>query len=358
MPRQPHSPNPAAPQSEPAMRKRSPARDGLTTAERETPHSDDPHLLELEAAAAAAVPSQLELFLPGPDGKLMQALGGIGALEPHSSLELARAWYRRELEQARRPRNTIESYGYDLAILQDQIGPKPIGQITRSDIARFLGSAENRSTRKRRLTSIRRFFRFLIDDAKVLGVDPAEGFYPHSIQLRTPIPLFANEQSRLLVAAADDEPWSLPAIWLMLRLGLTRSELLALRRDHVELFDADPPVVFIFYDDVTKRGKERKLATDTEFAGIFDVYIHAKEPADTLFPHVPPAVNGMVERVRSAAGITKDVSPQTLRHTFAVDKARAGADEAQLLILLGLANDPRNRDSVARYVKLASPPLA
>jgi len=166
------------------------------------------------------------------------------------------------------------------------------------------------------------------------------------------------QRARLLAAAAEDEPWSLPAIWLMLRLGLTRSEVLALRRDHVERSDSDPPVVFVFYDDVTKRGKERKLATDTDFAAIYKNYLAAKEPTDTLFPHVPPAVNGMVERVRSTAGITKDVSPQTLRHTFAVDKARAGADEAQLLILLGLANDPRNRDSVARYVKLASPPLA
>lgn len=357
MPQTPPIRDEARPNAPSPTRRRPLARDGLTTAEREKPYSDDPHLLALEAAAAAAVPSQLALFSPGADGKLTQALGGVGALAPGSSLELARAWYRRELEQARRPRNTIESYGYDLAILQDQIGPRPIDRITRADIARFLGEAENRSTRKRRLTSIRRFFRFLIDDAKVLTVDPAEGFYPHAIQLRTPIPLFAEEQERLLVAAAADEPWSLPAIWLMLRLGLTRSELLALRRDHVELTEPERPVVFIFYDDVTKRGKERKLAADPEFAAIYATYLAEKEPADTLFPHVPPAVNGMVERVRSAAGITKDVSPQTLRHTFAVEKARVGADEAQLLILLGLANDPRNRASVARYTKLASPPL-
>ncbi len=338
-------------------RPRTVVRDGRTAADRDAPPGDDAHLAALEAAAAAAVPSQLALFSPVADGKLTPVLGGVGALEPGSNLELARAWYRRELEQARRPRNTIESYGYDLAIFQDQIGPKPIGSITRADVARFLGSAENRSTRKRRLTSIRRFFRFLIDDAKVLGVDPAEGFYPHSIQLRTPIPLFADEQSRMLAAAADDEPWSLPAIWLMLRLGLTRSELLALRRDHIELTLPERPVVFVFYEDVTKRGKERKLAADAEFAAIYAAYLAEKEPADALFPHVPPAVNGMVERVRKAAEITKDVSPQTLRHTFAVDKARSGADEGQLLAILGLANDPRNRSSVARYVKLAAPPL-
>jgi len=78
---------------------------------------------------------------------------------------------------------------------------------------------------------------------------------------------------------------------------------------------------------------------------------------DRLFPYGFQAVNGMVERVRRAAGITKEVTPSTLRHTFAVERAKDGADEEQLLALLGLADDPRNRASVRRYIKLAEPPL-
>jgi integrase/recombinase XerD len=329
----------------------------LTADEREAPFTDDPALLLLEERAAAEVPDQLALFAPGPGGKLTPQLGGFGALQPGASLEVARAWYRRELEQARRPRNTVESYCYDLGIFQEQVGPKPIDAITRSDVARFLGRAETRSTRKRRLTSLRRFFRYLVEDARVLDADPAAGFYPHLIQLKTPVPLFADEQTALLAAARDDESWAAPAIWLMLRLGLTRAELLALRRDHVDLTDPVRPIVFVFYDDVTKRGKERKLAADAEFAELYAAYLEAAEPVDLLFPHVPPTVNGLVERVRTAAGITKEVTPQTLRHTYAVEKAKAGADEQQLIALLGLADDPRNRASVARYLKLASPPL-
>ena len=332
-------------------------RDGLTAEERDAPYTDDPALLRLEARAADEAPDQLPLFAPGPGGRLMPQLGGFGALEPGSNLEIARAWYRRELEQARRPRNTVESYCYDLGVFQEQIGAKPIDRITRSDVARFLGQATTRSTRKRRLTSLRRFFRFLVEDAKVLETDPAAGFYPHLIQLKTPVPLFADEQTALLTAARGDEPWAAPAIWLMLRLGLTRAELLALRRDHVDLTDPERPVVFVFYDDASKRGKERKLAADREFAELYAAYLDAKEPLDQLFPHGPPAVNGMVERVRRAAGITKEITPQSLRHTYAVEKAKAGADEQQLIALLGLADDPRNRASVARYLKLASPPL-
>jgi integrase/recombinase XerD len=345
------------PKPPPDPRKRIAGRDGVTTEERELPPSRSPSLLREEHKAAAAAPDQLPLFLPGPSGTLTPALGGLPPLTPSSSLELARSWYRRELEQAKRPENTIESYCYDLVVLEKLIGPKPINKVTQKDIARLLGEANGRSTRKRRLTSVRRFFRYLIDDARVLKSDPTEGHYPHAIALRSPVPLFAAEQESLLAAAAEDEPWSLPAIWLMMRLGLTRSELLALRRDHIDLDDPAGPVVYVFYEDASKRGKERKLAGGEEFRSIYLAYLEERSPVDLLFQVGPQAVNGMVDRVREAAGIQKEVTPQTLRHTFAVDRARDGATEQDLLALLGLANDARNRASVQRYIKLAEPPL-
>ena len=354
MPRTPRSP--IASSTRPRRGRRDPV-DGMTTAERERPHSDDPTLLTAEEAFAAAAPDQLPLFAPGPGGSFTPVLGGLPTLTAQSSLDLARAWYRRELEQAGRPINTIESYCYDLAVLEKLIGPKPIAAIDQTDIARLLGDANGRSTRKRRLTSARRFFRYLIDDARVLRADPTEGHYPHTILLRSPVPLFATEQEVLLAAARADEPWSLPAIWLMLRLGLARSELLALRREHVDLADPNAPVVYVFYDEPTKRGKERKLAAGQPFREYYETYLEARAPIDLLFPVGPQAVNGMVDRVREAAGIQKEVTPQTLRNTFAVDRATSGATEEDLLALLGLADDARNRASVQRYLKLASSPL-
>ena len=339
------------------MARRRPIQDGLTYEEREAPYPTERRLLDAERAAARAMPAQLELVLPAPPGRFGEPLGGLPPLEPSSSLDLARSHYRRHLERQRRPPNTIESYAYDLMKLGERIGNKRIDTITRTDIAGFLGVATNKSTRKRRLTTVRRFFRYLIDDAKVLTIDPTEGFFPHSIQLRTPLPLFPDEQEALLAAAAEDESWSLLAVWLMLRLGLTRGELLALRREHIDLTDALNPVVYVVYDSAAKRGKERKLAGGPKLAEIYEAFLVARQPADVLFPLGFQAINGMVERVRTAAKIEKEVTPQVLRHTFAVERAKDGADEAALIALLGLADDARNRLSVQRYLKLAAPAL-
>src|ERR687893_2793063 len=267
--------------SSPSPKPAPPARagrpvDGLTTAERERPYTENPTLLAREERFADESPDQLPLFAPGPAGTFRPVLGGLPPLSAASSLDLARSWYRRELEQAGRPSNTVESYCYDLVVLEKLIGPKPIAAITQTDIARLLGDANGRATRKRRLTSARRFFRYLIDDARVLRSDPTEGHYPHTIPLRSPVPLFAAEQEAYLAAAAADEPWALPAIWLMMRLGLARSELLALRREHVDLDDPAGPVVYVFYEDTAKRGKERKLAAGEAFREIYTSFLEAR----------------------------------------------------------------------------------
>ena len=329
-------------------------KDGVTREERDR-IPESPSLQELEQRLRPDRPDQLSMFSELPTGEFAPSLSGLPPLTTNSSLALARSWYRRELEQARRPKNTISAYSNDLAVLEHLIGSKTISAINRRDIARFLGDANNRTTRKRRLTSVRRFFNYLTHTVKVLTEDPSEGYYPHGIQLRSPVPLFPDEQERLLAAAAADEPWSLPAIWLMMRLGITRAELLALERDHIDRTTVPAPTVYIFYPDSTKQAKERHLVTNEEFLEIYEALLEARDPGAKLFPIGPQAVNGMVDRIRRDADIEKEVTPNVLRHTFAVDQARNGADEQQLLALLGLADDPRNRASVKRYLRLASP---
>ncbi len=314
------------------------------------PDQTDPH----EAEQRILQPPLFEL---GKEGRIQGAIGIVPDLNPDSSLDVARYWYRRYLEQSGHPHNTIKSYSYDLAVFETMIGPKTIQQVKRRDIAHFLGESNTKSTRKRRLTSVSGLFKFLITQAQVLESDPSSAFYPEHIPLKTPHPLFADEQARLLASAAEDGPRAHGAIWLMLRLGLSRAEVLQIRVDHVDVSDPERPVVYVFYESPRHRGKERKLAVGREFGDLFQQLIEEYQPREHLFPILPQTLNKIVERVTQAAGLTKHVSPQSLRDTFAVDRAREGATEEDLLRLLGLADDSRNRMSVRRYIKLAEPPL-
>ncbi|MDI3341160.1 MAG: tyrosine-type recombinase/integrase [Sphaerobacter sp.] len=302
-------------------------------------------------------PIQPPLFELGGDGRLRGHVALVPDLTASSSLDVARYWYRRYLEQSGHPRNTVDSYSYDLAVFEMLIGPKPIAAIGSRDIALFLDDSQTRSTRKRRLTSVSGLFRFLIEKAQVLEHDPTEAFYPEHIPLKTPRPLFREEQERILAAAEADGPRAHAAIWLMLQLGLSRGEVLQLRAHHIDLSDPAQPVVYVFYENPRHRGRERKLAAGARFTDIYRRLAEEHGPLDYLIPILPQSLNKLVERVAAAAELNRHVTPQDLRDTFAVNRAREGADEAELLRLLGLADDSRNRMSVRRYVKLAEPPL-
>ncbi len=303
-------------------------------------------------------PQQATLFEISKGGKVQPGIAAIAALAPDSPIAVAIHWYRRYLEQGGHARNTIESYCYDLALFEQQNRRKVINVLKPREIARFLGDSETRSTRKRRLTSLSGFFKFLVGSAKVLSSDPSENFYPDPIPLKTPRPLFANEQERLLAAAAADSPRAHAAIWLMLKLGVSRGELINLRTDHIDLTNDQQPIVYIYYDNPRWAGKERHLAATSEFTAIYQQLLATYEADGKLFPILPQSVNKIVERIVAAAGINRDdITPQTLRDSYAVDQVRSGADEDRLIAILGLADDPRNRLSVGRYLKLGAAPL-
>lgn len=294
------------------------------------------------------------------------AVSSIGALTAESPVPVARWWYRRHLEQGQTPRNTVESYLYDLAIFEKTVTARPINTITARDIARYLGDANTRSTRKRRLTSVSQFFAWLVNGARMLQDDPTASFYPDHIPLKTPRPLFSAEQQALLDAGEHDSPRASLLIWLLLRLGLTRGEVLQLRPEHIDRADAEHPVVYVYYENARWAGKERQLQATADLTARLETYLadnaaHDRASEDgLLFSLLPQSVNKLVDRVARAAGLAvaqRRISPQTLRDTWAVEMAKTGRDEVALLALLGLADDTRNRLSVRRYVKLAAPPM-
>lgn len=274
-------------------------------------------------------------------------------LGPDSPISVARAWWERRLEQDRRPRNTVLSYLSDLALFAERANDRPIGKVTGYDITRFLGDAQSRSTRKRRLTTLSSFFKWLTIQTKVLDHDPTAEFYPEHIPLKMPRPLSPSQQEAYMEAAAEDAVRTELVCWLLLRLGLTRAELLALQPGHIEAREDGSALVFIRHEAERARGRERALEAVAPFGEVYQRYLDSVAPEGALIEMLPQSINKLTDRVARLAGIKRRVTPQTLRDTFAVDAAIDGLDEAQLLALLGLADDHRNRASVQRYLRLA-----
>lgn len=300
-------------------------------------------------------PQQPPLFDVTDAGHFEPEIGAIGPLRPDSQLPVARYWFREHLIEEQRPENTLKSYVYDLSLLERTIGLKRIDEITKRDIAKFLGEANTRSTKKRRLTSVSQFFGWLVNEKQVLSSDPTKDFYPDQIALKTPKPLHPEEQEAFLKAAQDDSPRAALMCWMMLRLGLGRSELLDLEPMDIELQPGGGAEITIFPRTTRMRNKERKLQALPEFGTLLASYMETREDTQKLFDILPQSVNKMVDRIAARAGISKKVTPQTLRDTYAVELAKDGADEEQLLLILGLADDVRNRMSVQRYIKLGGP---
>lgn len=299
--------------------------------------------------------TQLALFDAPAAPHSQKKLSSPDELSPDSTLDSARWWYKLHLESREHPPNTVAAYTNDLAVLQAQVGAKPLRLIDSQDLGEYLDSAKRKSTRKRRLTSAREFYAFLIGTKKILSYDPTEQFFPERIHLKTPIPLFQAEREQLLNTAREDSPRNFLMVYCMLELGINRTELLNLRKQHIDTTVAEQPIIYVQYDNPRWRHKERRLQADERFAEVYAEYLPAMAE-DRLFPMLPQVVNSTLHRLVRVAGLSRAVTPQSLRDTFGTEQARAGRTEDELLSILGLADDPRNRDSIRRYIKLAEPP--
>ncbi|MBN9388748.1 MAG: site-specific integrase [Chloroflexi bacterium] len=353
-PNRQNSPSPAPEPVETAPASPPPAQPEQPSLFDAVPETPEPDTTPAPRQGRSIRAIQPQLFNINSKGDIIQQpVVEIPALNSKSSLDVAFWWFRSHLEQLNRPKNTIASYMYDLAGFEEFVGQKILEKVVSSDVANFLAQSQKKSTRKRRLTSLGAFFKYLIQTEKVLDKDPTDNFYADFIPLKTPVVLDPAEQEAIMDAARHENSRTFLMIYFMLKLGFTRTELLAIQPEHVDATDPALPQVYVAYDDKRWAKKERKVPATAEFTPAFKSYIEEFQPGRKLFEMLPQSVNKLVERVARDAEINKKVTPQSLRDTYAVESARTGSNSSDLLKILGLAPDPRNRMSVDRYIKLA-----
>ncbi len=155
-------------------------------------------------------------------------------------------------------------------------------------------------------------------------------------------PLNGRELGRLL-AAVEGDTWQakrdVAILNLMARAGLRVSEVVALRLGDVTLNQRKGHVVV----RASKGLKERTVPLPKAAREALRAYMDTRPDwvGEVLFvsrtgrPLTPRDVQRLVEKAARRAGITRRVTPHTLRHTYATRALRQGVDLATLARLLG-----------------------
>jgi integrase/recombinase XerD len=224
--------------------------------------------------------------------------------------------------------------------------PAETSRKTLHDYARQLGAAGLATTTvARKLVSIRLFYRFLASEQH-LAANPADDIDLPKQRRKLPSVLTQDEVGKLIEAAgsAPDRFWALRSramLEVMYGSGLRVSELLSLGTTSISLTDG-------FLRVMGKRSKERVVPLGQPAVNAVRDYLSAARPhyagkktSPVLFLNKRGSGlsrMGFLKILRSCvalAGISRRVTPHTLRHSFATHLLESGYDIRTIQELLG-----------------------
>ncbi len=288
---------------------------------------------------------ELPLFSTTPAGVRRPS-----SLRAQASLNAAITAWGEDLARAGRSIHTVKAFTGDLRLLARFTGAgQAVSNIGTHDLKNFLdwmlhrrGVACSPKTYSRRVTSLKAFFRWLVEQG-ILGSDPSEPLVQQTVLSPLPEVLTPDETQAVLDAAQgfrsgpkpDARPYTLVA--LLLHTGIKKGECLALRLNHIDLRSPDGPTLFVRYGDVRKRYKERRLPLERDWVPAYREYLAQYAPRDRLFPWSPRRLEYLLEDIGQAAGLDKHLSFDMCRWTCALNDYRAGMDRDSLRQKLGIS---------------------
>jgi integrase/recombinase XerD len=288
-------------------------------------------------------------------------------------------------------RNTLLAYGRDLRDLSDWLANQRLSManLTRDQIDDYLAYCDaqglSRSTRARRLSAIRQFTRFALEEGWRAD-DPALRITGPGRAKRLPKTLDREEVNALLEAAGRlgrtdrDRARNICLIEMLYATGLRATELVSLP---VAGCRGNPAVLVVR----GKGGKDRMVPLSTPARMALRDWIALRDAAPQgsplfrllqtpsarwLFPaigalgHMPrQSLSRLLNEMAIEAGVMPSrVTPHVIRHAFATHLLEGGADLRSIQMLLGHADlgtteiythvlDQRMRDLVLNHHPLA-----
>ncbi|MDO8600574.1 MAG: tyrosine-type recombinase/integrase [bacterium] len=208
------------------------------------------------------------------------------------------------------------------------------------------GNTLKKQTQMYHLIALRSFLKYLVKrDVKTL---PAERIELGKMPSREVSFLEGAELERLLKAPSGNAIATLrdrAILELLFSTGLRVSELCSLNRDSINLAHDDfsvrgkgDKIRAVFLSATAKDALKQYLAKREDVDAALFIQ-HKYKPATTVDLRLTPrSIQRMIKKYAAKAGITKEVTPHKLRHSFATDLLYAGADLRSVQALLGHSN--------------------
>lgn len=220
-------------------------------------------------------------------------------------------------------RHTLAAYRRDLDRFEALSGGRLAAEEIREFGAKLASRGMAPASVARHLASLRSFLKFLLHEGR-LREDLRRHLVPQKLPASLPHPIAADDMKRLL-ETPELCPRDRAILELMYAAGLRASEVTGLRV-------ADVNLEVGYVRCLGKGGKERVVPIGRYAAEALRSY---DPPGERLFPITRETLWRIVQRAARAAGLRDAIHPHMLRHSFATDLVRNGADLRYVQEMLG-----------------------
>ena len=242
--------------------------------------------------------------------------------------------------------NTINSYMLDLEDFFKTFNGS-IESCTKKDILTYISSINGFevSTVNRHISSLKSFFNYLVDES-IIKVSPMEEVSSLKKAKKLPKYLSISEVNKLLNIPLNSEfdYRNKAMLELMYATGLRVSELVSIEYSNI---DFENSIIRI-----NGKGKKERIIPLGEVASYYlKVYLNdyrskllKRNTYNQVFlnnhgkPITRQGFNYILENIRELTGITKEITPHVLRHSFATHLLEGGADIRSIQEMLGHEN--------------------
>ena len=244
--------------------------------------------------------------------------------------------------------HTLRSYQADLRELKDFLEGKDPKNITHIDLRRFLAELKRKGLAKRtivrKLGAIRSFFRFLSRE-KYITTNPADSIFTPKLDKRLPEFLDTKKIIALITAPREDDILGIrdrAILEVLYSTGIRVSELVGMSEKDVDLISGAVKV--------RGKGKKERLALLGRAAQTaLRKYIEKSKKQKTgsgeaIFFNkagkrlTDRSVRRIVSKYVKKCSIQENISPHSIRHSFATHLLNNGADLRSVQELLGHKN--------------------